>query len=197
MLLWNCWKFVSKSHLKKLFIKIMEKWVFPLLLLVHNCTSLKNKRVFSMLIWCIFNLQKEEKKLSSMHVHYVTRSCDHSFCIQYCVTEFDHTWATGMQLVLVQIGPSCPHSYSILILSLSSAGWTDYRCLQSLLTGAVWLSCPNLGVWLGIFSCTYVHTFLQSSLLHIHNKSGNNDHTTTGNKKRAFSHKIYFLQLCL
>jgi hypothetical protein len=67
---------------------------------------------------------------------------------------------------LVQFGPSCPHAHSILILSLSSTGWTVYRRIHFLPTDAVWLGSPRLGAWLGIFLFHLFTTQLQSHLPH-------------------------------
>jgi hypothetical protein len=85
--------------------------------------------------------------------------------LAYYVAEYGHTWATGVWLVLLKTGPTCPHAPSRLILSLPSAGWTVYRHLHSLPSGTVWLSCPHLGTWLGIFNDTYVHTLLQNGYI--------------------------------
>ncbi len=38
--------------------------------------------------------------------------------------------------------------------------------------GAIWLCCPKLYAWLGIFCYTYVHTLLQNKLSCIHSKMG-------------------------
>ncbi len=92
--------------------------------------------------------------------------------LSYCVAEYDHTWATGVWLVLVRIGLSCPDAHSRLIFLLTSPSWTVYRHLNSLPTGVVWLGCLNLGDWLGIFGYAYVHTSLGGGLLHIHSKKG-------------------------
>ncbi len=66
-----------------------------------------------------------------------------------------------MWLMLVQIGQSCSNAHSRLISSLPSTGQTVYRHLQFLSTGAVWLGCPGMGAWLGIFCSTpQIHIFL-------------------------------------
>jgi hypothetical protein len=86
----------------------------------------------------------------------------------YCVVEYGHT---GMQMVLVQTGLSCPHAHSRLIVSLPSAVWTVYRHRHSLFpTHAVWLGCPNLGAWLGILASHMTHI---TGLSHRHSMIGN------------------------
>ncbi len=96
-----------------------------------------------------------------MYVHYFTRVF--GYFLAFYVTEYDQIWASGVWLVLVRVGPSCPHALSRLILSLSSAGWTAYGRLHFLPTGAVWLGYPfgrlaaHLGAWLGIL-VPHMHT---------------------------------------
>ncbi len=78
------------------------------------------------------------------------------------------TWSYLSYWSVAGAGVNFPPSR--LIMSLPSAGWTVYRRLHSLPTGAFWLGCPNLGPWLGIFSCTYVHTSLRNKLSNTHSK---------------------------
>ncbi len=40
--------------------------------------------------------------------------------LAYCVAEYDHAWATGVCLVLVQIDLSCPHARCRLILFINA-----------------------------------------------------------------------------
>jgi hypothetical protein len=64
-----------------------------------------------------------------------------------------------MLLVLVQVGPSCPHVNSRLIMSLSSVDWAVYRRLHFLPTVSAWLGYPSFVclAWDPIV-CTLIHT---------------------------------------
>jgi hypothetical protein len=104
-----------------------------------------------------------------MYVHYITRLCD---CfVAFYVAESDHTGAPPVWLVLVWIGPSCPHAHSRLILLLPSAGWTVWRCLTLFPQMQFGLAAP---VWvLGVgFSIPHMHTCCYKVNYHIHSWIG-------------------------
>jgi hypothetical protein len=113
----------------------------------------KKMQIFHTLICFSFNLQSK-KMVRDVHMYTSLQDCFFAFY----VSGHDNTGATGVRLMLVRIGPSCPHANSRLILSLPFAGWTVYRHLHFLAMGTVWRGYPSSGAWLGIFGSTHVHT---------------------------------------
>jgi hypothetical protein len=117
---------------------------------------LVNKRIFST-HWYI----QDKKKWLEMYSMYTTLH-DYLICFfAFYVNEYDHTWATGILLVLVWIRPSCSNTHKRLIRSISSAGWTVHRCLHFLPMGAVWL-----------FFISHVHTCCFKVSYHMHSWIG-------------------------
>jgi hypothetical protein len=96
------------------------------------CTLLEIQCIFPQWNGLLLTWGNGKKKRLGTYVHYkyILQGLLIIF-LAYCITEYYHTWTTVVWLVLVWIGPSCPHAHTRLILSLPSAGWTVSRCLNS------------------------------------------------------------------
>ncbi len=110
----------------------------------------------------LFVTCERKKKWLGAHTRYFT-TVWLSFCIY--VAECGHTWAAGMLLVLMRIGPPCLHVLSRLTVLLSSLDGTVYKRLHTLPTVTVWLGCLRFRCLASSFKVhTHTHTLLQVNI---------------------------------
>jgi hypothetical protein len=134
-------------------------------------TSLEKERhIFHDEIRFIFTLRKEEKNYKACM--YIIWQDLVILPFADCVAEYDLTWATGVWLVLVRIGPSCHmltvgwSCHSLLLVELFIDAFTLFPQVLFGLATLIW------GAWLGIFGYTHVHASLWIGLSYIHSKMG-------------------------
>jgi hypothetical protein len=97
-----------------------------------------------------------------MFAHYFSRLCD--YFLAFYVTKHGHTWAIGMLLVLMRIGPSCPRAHSRWLCR--SLLWTGLFIDAFTFFPLFGFAALFWGAWLGIFYFAHTYTLLSNYDMH-------------------------------
>jgi hypothetical protein len=98
------WVCISRPRARQV---TFQKIIFLLMFATAHRSRINT--FFAMVIWFSFNLQNKKKMIRHMYIIL------QGFVIllsAYCIVKYDHTWPTGVWLVLLRTDPFCPQAHS-------------------------------------------------------------------------------------